>query len=206
MSRAARSGKIAAWQSAMARRSTEMTAMTAMRRMAQVIGLAAAIAGLACGLLGGSAKAGGAQWIGPYSDGCWYYGDGATAWWAACPRSDGMVGVVAAQNGQWVLVAIVGYESHGCLAAWMNGQETIYACPTLVGSTYWGDYTITNWTPGPGYTTIGGDGLPAESFHAALTGNALIDAINVASNYQDVSLWLQPRCVMVDSSTCVIES
>jgi len=182
---------------------------TTMRRAIRTIGMLAAIAAIAWSLAGGAAAAAGAgyqQWTGPYADGCYYYGNDAAASWAACMRADGTVGVVQAQNGEWVPAAVVGYDAYGCLASWINGQETIYACPPLVASTLWGDYTITNYTPGPGYTTIGGDGLPAESFHANLTGNALIDAINVSSNYYDVGVWLQPRCVTWDGYVCLASS
>jgi hypothetical protein len=176
---------------------------TTMRRAIGRAMVLAVMVALVWGLFGGAqgAAAGGAQWIGPYSDGCYYYTDGVVSYWAACWRTDGNVGVVQAQNGQWVLAAVVGYDGYGCLAAWVGGMEYVYACPPLVAQTLWGDYTITNYVPGSGYTTIGGQGLPAGSF-PTLTGNALIDSINVASQYYDAGVWLQPRCVTWDGYTC----
>lgn len=170
--------------------------------------VAVALALIWC-LLGGTAPAptiaSGFQWTGPYADNCYYYGDQTASYWAVCPLTTGQVNVYQAQWGQWVAVALVGYDSFGCLAAWIGGIEYVYTCPALVGQTLWGDYTITNWTPGTGVSTIGGEGLPAGSF-PTLTGNALIDAINVASQYNDAALWLQPRCLYWSGSVCYVAS
>lgn len=180
---------------------------TTMRNAVRRMTVLAAVVVIAWSLLGGThgAAAATVQWVGPYADGCFYFTDGYTASWAACWRTDGYIGVVNAQNGGWVLAAIVGYDGYGCLAAWVGNIAYVYNCPPLVASTLWGDYIITNYVPGTGVSTIGGQGLPAGSF-PTLTGNALIDAINVASQYHDAAVWLQPRCVTWDGVVCYASS
>jgi hypothetical protein len=114
-----------------------------MGRMLRVAVLGLAIAAVLSGLLGGAigtrevaAAAGYAQWLGPYGNGCYYYGDAYVATAAACPRTDGGWDFYSPNGaGGWTLVASVGYASDGSMTLWYLGIEhdALYPSTAVVG-------------------------------------------------------------------------
>lgn len=189
---------------------TMTTTMT--RRMMRALGLLTVVAAIAFGLAGvGTARAsnGYETWVGPYADGCYLYWDGYQYTTDACPRGDGSFNFYVPSNGQWAYSYTAGYDANGCYFFWNGYQYTVYTCPVSVGQTKWStmggdsvlfpDVVITNYTPGSGYTTIGGDSV---SGGWTPTGNALIDSIMIEANYEANAIWLTPTCIEVVNGVC----
>jgi hypothetical protein len=159
-----------------------------MGRMLRVMALAAVIAAIVGGLLGGTREAaagnGYEQWTGPYANGCSVYWDGFAYGLEACPRSDGAYDFYVPSNGAWAFGYTAGYDAGGCFFVWNGHTYTVYTCPdSTVDFAGWlaPMQDSTTWTP---------------------TGNVLIDGMMGGFEAGILKPWSASTCVEVISNVC----
>lgn len=155
-----------------------------MKKMARIAVLALALAAIMGGMLGSAngaaASTGYEQWMGGFSDGCYYFWDGYSYTSVACPQSDGSYSFYFSGYGEWVYSFSAGYLADGSAWLYYNGQyyfdSPSYGAPT--------------------YAVIGG------STWDTITGNPVIDQIVINSNNRMIDTWLEPNCIEIVGNTC----
>ena len=167
-----------------------------MMRTAMVLSVLVAIAvGSMTGVRGTDA-AGYQQWYGPYSDGCYYFGDGASFVQKECLQTDGTSAFyVPDGNGYWVYVATGTYDSAGCLSIWVGATLYSYTCPTST-------FVIGGTSLDPQVAISNGGATSGALSGWQTTGIWGLDQYMLESQDQNIDIWLQPRCNEIYDYTC----
>jgi hypothetical protein len=151
---------------------------------------------LATGLNSANAQDSG-QWFGPYSDGCYYFGDGVSFTLAGCHQADGTANYYIPDGyGSWVYAATGAWDAAGCFALWDATTMYSYVCPTstiiIGGTSLYPDVTMTNAVPFD--STLSG---------WQPTGIWELDQFMLESQDQNIDIWLRPLCNEIHDYTCV---